>query len=76
MIIILLPLERYTIGQTSGYLQHVDRPSENVLEGFEMTFYLKKELSFKKLNFDKQFYMVISTNHLLEIWIQKKVGSI
>ena len=33
MIIILLPFERDTIGQPSGYLQHVDRPSEKFFRG-------------------------------------------
>ena len=33
MIIILLPLERATIGQPSRYLQHVDRPSEKFFRG-------------------------------------------
>ena len=33
MILILLPLERATIGQPSRYLQHVDRPSEKNFRG-------------------------------------------
>ena len=33
MIIILLPLERATIGQPSICIQHVDRPSEKFLRG-------------------------------------------
>ena len=41
MIIILLPLERATIGQPSRCIQHVDRPSENFLESFEMKFTAK-----------------------------------
>ena len=50
MIIILLPLERATIEQASRYIQHVDRPSEIFLEGFEMKFYLKTMTFPKNLN--------------------------
>ena len=49
MIIILLPLERAKIGQPSRYLQHVDRPSEKILEGFEVKFYLKT-MTFRKIS--------------------------
>ena len=49
MILILLPLERATIGQPSRYLQHVDRLSEKILEAFEMKFYLKT-MAFRKLS--------------------------
>ena len=38
---------------------------------YKLNFTSKKNFLSKKLNFDKQFYMVISTNHLLGIWIQK-----
>ena len=42
---------------------------------YKLNFSSKSTFFQIKLKFDKQFYIVISTNHLLKICIQEKLGS-